>query len=239
MQNGRVRIVVRDTGAGLDPQQLAALFQPFNRLGREGGPESGSGIGLVLTKRLVEAMQGTIGVDSAPGQGSAFWIELHGADDGDVLPTYFAQQAPLSSTSSAAAPPPMATVLYVEDDLASIELVRAALGVRADVELLSASNGRLGVELARAHLPTVILMDNNMPELSGLEARAILQRDPRTAHIPVIALSASAPAAPVDGMESPGYFRRLVKPFDVRELLGVLDEALRVARARAQDFSRS
>jgi CheY-like chemotaxis protein len=140
----------------------------------------------------------------------------------------------------AAAPPSgataagIATVLCVEDNPANLRLVQEVLAARADVQLLSASNGRLGVELARAHAPDVILMDNNMPELSGREAQAILRNDPRTASIPVIALTASAMPEAIDRALAAGFFRYLTKPFNVGELMAALDDALKHARANAR-----
>jgi PAS domain S-box-containing protein len=230
----RVRITVQDTGTGMAPAQVEALFQPFNRLGQESGSAEGTGIGLVLTKRMVELMGGEIGVHSAPGLGSVFWIELPGASALGELPT--GEPPPAFSTTGSGiagdAANAMATVLCVEDNPASLRLVQEVLASRPDVQLLSASNGRLGVELARMHLPAVILMDNNMPEMSGREAHAILRNDPRTADIPVIALSANATAGAAENGQAAGFFRYLTKPFDVDKLLVAVDDALELARSR-------
>jgi len=229
--SGRIRIAVHDTGPGLRPEQIAALFEPFNRLGQEASSTQGSGIGLVITRRLVELMGGEIGVDSSAGAGSVFWVELPSAA------VHIAAGAASTHAVGAAAPPTgataegIATVLCVEDNPANLRLVQEVLAARADVQLLSASNGRLGVELARVHAPDVILMDNNMPELSGREAQAILRNDPRTANIPVIALTASAMPEAIDRALAAGFFRYLTKPFDVRELMAALDDALKHARA--------
>ena len=232
--SGRIRIAVHDTGPGLRPEQIAALFEPFNRLGQEASSTQGSGIGLVITRRLVELMGGEIGVDSSAGAGSVFWVELPSAA------VHIAAGAASTHAVGAAAPPTgataegIATVLCVEDNPANLRLVQEVLAARADVQLLSASNGRLGVELARAHAPDVILMDNNMPELSGREAQAILRNDPRTANIPVIALTASAMPEAIDRALAAGFFRYLTKPFDVGELMAALDDALKHARANAR-----
>ncbi|RQP21429.1 ATP-binding protein [Piscinibacter terrae] len=231
----RVRIAVHDTGIGLRPEQIDLLFQPFNRLGQEFGATEGTGIGLVVTRRLVELMGGEIGVESTPGVGSVFWIELRADED---MPSATAQPLPAApavrvgmEADSAVSHAKVRTVLCVEDNPASLRLVQEVLAGRSDVQLLSASNGRLGVELARAHLPAVILMDNNMPEMSGREAHAILRNDPRTANIPVIALSADAMRRSVENGMAAGFFRYLTKPVDVEQLLKAVDEALGQAGA--------
>ena len=230
----RVRISVRDSGIGLRADQIDALFQPFNRLGQEAGTAEGTGIGLVVTKRLIELMGGAIGAASTPGRGSEFWVELRA---GDAAQESMSAVAPTTahagtSTDEASTAAQVATVLCVEDNPASLKLVQEVLASRADVQLLSASNGRLGVELARAHLPSVILMDNNMPEMSGREAQAILRNDPRTAGIPIIALSASAMVGAADSGTAAGFFRYLTKPFDVADLLAALDDALKLVASR-------
>jgi CheY-like chemotaxis protein len=221
-----LHLAVRDTGAGLRPEQLAALFQPFNRLGQEGGTQEGTGIGLVVTKRLVELMDGRIGVDSEPGRGSEFWIELPLA-----AAQHPAGPGPQDDTAVANAPAELATVLCVEDNPTNLQLVEAILMSRPGLRLLTARDGETGVALARAHRPQVILMDNHMPGMSGHEAQALLHSDPATAHIPVIALTADAmPEAVQQGLAA-GYFRYLTKPVAPAELLRAVDEALAQARS--------
>ena len=227
----QVRINVRDTGQGLQPEQLEALFQPFNRLGQEGGPEQGTGIGLVVTQRLVELMSGRIGVHSTPGQGSVFWVELQ-ASDLPVLPRAETDWGALTELAAPRKGEPPATVLYVEDNPASLRLVEELLKTRSDVRLLSANDGRAGVNMALTEQPDVILMDNNMPKMSGREAQSILKLDPRTAHIPVIALTANAmPDAAASGLAA-GFFRYLTKPLPATLLMDALDSALAIARER-------
>ncbi|MDR7269433.1 signal transduction histidine kinase/ActR/RegA family two-component response regulator [Pelomonas saccharophila] len=227
-----VRLAVQDSGQGLQPEQVQALFQPFNRLGQEGGSEQGTGIGLVVTQRLVELMGGRIGVDSTPGEGSVFWVDLQ-ASDQPALPreaTDWGALTQLPAATPARSGP--ATVLYVEDNPASLKLVEEMLAARGGIRLLSAGNGQLGVEMAREHQPDVILMDNNMPTMTGREAQAVLKLDPRTAHIPVIALTANAmPEAAASGLAA-GFYRYLTKPLDPRRLLEALDSALATARRR-------
>ena len=221
-----VRIDVRDGGPGLQPEQVTQLFEAFNRLGRSSqGPDAveGTGLGLVVTRHLVELMGGRIGVDSQPGVGSCFWFELAGSAVAPRAP------APNSAAAPASAQPgmrPERTVLLVEDDLPSQGLVRALLEHRPDLRLITASNGREGVALALAHAPQVILMDNRMPELTGREALQQLAGDPRTAHIPVIAISAGSEAMPTFDGEPVHWFRRIAKPFHQGDLLAAIDDAI-------------
>jgi len=225
---GRLRISVTDTGEGLAPDKLAQLFQPFNRLGQEASVEEGTGIGLVVAKRLVEWMGGVIGVESEVGKGSVFWIELElttgsqpvagAAGPADVVP------------AQAQADTPLRTLLYVEDNPANLMLVEDLVMRRPDIRLLSARDGSRGVEVARAALPDVILMDINLPGISGVDALRILAEDPATAHIPVIALSANAiPRDIAKGLEA-GFFRYLTKPIKVNEFMATLDVALKFAQ---------
>ena len=225
---GRVRIAVQDTGKGLDARQRALLFQPFNRLGQEAGPEEGTGIGLVVTKRLVELMDGEIGLTSTVDVGSVFWFELA---SGAGLTMHEAAQAgdtrrdPFSSTPAER----RRTVLYVEDNPANLRLVEEIVALRTDLRLISAAEGGLGVTMAQAHLPDVILMDLNLPGVGGVEALKLLAEDPRTGHIPVIALTASAMPRDVDAGLAMGFFRYLTKPLDVAVFLAALDDALAAA----------
>jgi len=226
---GKARIAVQDTGAGLTPEQLRALFQPFNRLGRDKSGIEGSGIGLALTKRLVELMGGTIGVHSTPGVGSTFWIDLRSAEPLKVALARVEPRLPTSGelTGAEAA---VATILCVDDNRANLALLTEALSLRADCLVLTASDGQAGVDMARTHSPDVILMDNNMPVMSGREAMRILREDPATADIPIIAVSAAAmPGSVSSGLEQ-GYFRYLVKPYDLVDLTDAIDAAIDVSR---------
>ena len=228
----RVRLTVRDTGSGLRPDQVDTLFQPFNRLGQEAGTEEGTGIGLVVTKRLIELMRGSIGVSSTPGVGSEFWVELPrvvaAARAADPA------QTELTVDGDGALPRRRATVLCVEDNQASLELVRHVLSLRPELELISATDGRRGVELAMQRRPQLILMDNNMPELTGRQAQAILRQNPDTAHIPVIALSADAMPKTVAEVMAAGYYGYVTKPIDVSELLAAIDRGLEFSRSHRE-----
>jgi PAS domain S-box-containing protein len=227
-ENQRLRIEVHDSGRGLAPEQLAQMFQPFNRLGQEAGIEEGTGIGLVVSKRLVELMRGEIGVESRVNVGSVFWIELDSTTD-----------SPLPDAAPDVARPQLApagrhvrTVLYVEDNPANLMLVQRLLERRPDIHLLTARDGLRGIEIARSAQPDVILMDINLPGISGLEALERLTADPATAHIPVVALSANAMPRDIDRGMKAGFFRYLTKPIRVNELMDALAVALQVAQAR-------
>ncbi len=226
-----IRISVRDTGAGLAPEQLAQLFQPFNRLGKEASAEEGTGIGLVVTKQLVELMGGAIGADSAVGVGSVFWIELS-LTTAPLLAVREAERAALERPQLPDGTP-LRTLLYVEDNPANLELVEQLIERRPDLRLLSAAEGRLGIEFARAYLPEVILMDINLPGISGIEVMKILRADPTTAHIPIIALSANAVPRDIEkGLEA-GFFSYLTKPIKVDQFMDALDVALRCSQTAA------
>ncbi|MEO8346855.1 MAG: ATP-binding protein [Betaproteobacteria bacterium] len=226
-----IRISVADTGVGLAPEQLSQLFQPFNRLGKEASAEEGTGIGLVVTKRLVELMGGTIGAESSVGVGSTFWVEftLTTAPRLGVLePEHAALARTLAPDGT-----PRQTVLYVEDNPANLELVEQLLARRKDLLLLTAADGSLGIEFARTYLPQVILMDINLPGISGIEAMKILNADPATSHIPIIALSANAVPRDIErGLEA-GFFSYITKPIKVREFMDALEVALIFSRTAA------
>jgi len=223
----RIRITVQDTGNGLRPEQVASLFQPFNRLGQEAGPIEGTGIGLVVTKRLVELMGGRIEVASTVGVGSQFTLYLRAADEADARLGGDSAFLPHATPQPAAGSP---LLLYVEDNPANLQLVEEIVRLRGDLRQMSAPDAQLGVELARAHDPQVILMDLNLPGLSGKDALSILRTDPATAHIPVVALTANAMAGDVARGLAAGFFRYVTKPIEVNALNAAIDDALRKSR---------
>ena len=226
-----IRISVVDTGKGLAADQLAQLFQPFNRLGKEAGAEEGTGIGLVVTKRLVELMGGSIGADSTVGTGSVFWFELN-LTTAPLLAIHEAEHEKLARPQLVDGTP-QRTVLYVEDNPANLELVEQLIARRSDLRLLSAADGNLGIEFARVYQPDVILMDINLPGISGLDAMKILRADPETAHIPIIALSANAVPHDIEKTLQAGFFDYLTKPIKVGLFMDTLDVALKVSQPGA------
>jgi PAS domain S-box-containing protein len=225
----RVRIGFHDTGMGLSEDKVAQLFQPFNRLGQEYGNEEGTGIGLVVSKRLVELMGGSIGAQSRVGVGSVFWIELNATS----MPRLITGKAVTPAAPAVCLQPGdcQQTLLYVEDNPANLMLIEKLIERRSDIRLVSARDGTRGVSIARECLPDAILMDINLPGISGIDAMKILRDDPLTSGIPVIALSANAMPRDIErGMEA-GFFKYLTKPIMVNELTAALDEALKISRS--------
>ncbi|WP_205792687.1 PAS domain-containing hybrid sensor histidine kinase/response regulator [Burkholderia sp. Ac-20353] len=230
----RVCVSVSDTGLGLSRAQLGQLFQPFNRLGQDAGTEEGTGIGLVVAKRLTELMGGTIGVESTVGKGSVFWIELDAAPLPEMATMDAAQLAtPAKGVAKEAGAEARAhTVLYVEDNPANLKLVGQLIARHADMRMLSAVTGQLGVELACTALPQVIVMDINLPDISGIEALRILRKNPATAGIPVVALSANAMPRDVEKGLKAGFFRYLTKPIKIDQFVHALGEAIAFAEGK-------
>lgn len=229
---GRLRVFIRDSGAGLAPEQLAQLFQPFNRLGQEDSAEEGTGIGLVVSKQLIELMDGAIGAESTVGVGSVFWIELNLADEPQPATADVTNPAPPHDAQTDA---PRRTLLYVEDNPANLRLVENLIARRPNLRLLTAMDGPRGIEAARASRPDVILIDINLPGMNGIEAMKILRADPATAHIPVVALSANAMPHDIENAMAAGFFRYLTKPINVTQFMETLDLALTVAQPASAD----
>ena len=228
---GRTRICVKDSGEGLPPDKLTQLFQPFNRLGQEANAEEGTGIGLVVAKRLIELMGGVIGAESTVGKGSVFWIEMNLT--AEPQPAAGAAELMAVAQAQVQADAQLRTLLYVEDNPANLMLVEDLIARRPDIRLLTARDGNRGIEIARASRPDVILMDINLPGISGIKALRILAEDPATAHIPVIALSANAMPHDIEkGLEA-GFFRYLTKPIKVNEFMDTLDVALKFAKTQS------
>jgi signal transduction histidine kinase len=220
----RIRLSVSDSGAGLSPEKLAQLFQPFNRLGQECGEEEGTGIGLVVAKRLVELMGGILGVESTVGVGSVFWFELLlaeetliSAEDGSLIPVVRNDEA--CGTR-------LHTLLYIEDNPANLKLVEQIIARHPNIRLLTASDAISGIGIAREFLPDIVLTDINLSGISGIEAMKLLHSDPLTAQIPVIAVSANAMPIDIEEGLAEGFFRYITKPIKVTEFMEALNEAL-------------
>ncbi|MEM5505845.1 PAS domain S-box protein [Shewanella frigidimarina] len=226
-----MRFSVRDTGEGLSVEQLGQLFQPFNRLGQEANNQEGTGIGLVVSKRLVESMGGVIGVQSTVGVGSVFWFELKRTDE--PVSNFADSAIMVTETLQYEDSERLQTLLYVEDNPANLMLVENIISRRPNLRFLSAADAIQGIEMAHTHQPDVILMDINLPGISGLIALKILRESPITASIPVVALSANAIPRDIEKGLDAGFFHYLTKPLRINEFLKTLDIALEYANKSA------
>jgi PAS domain S-box-containing protein len=234
--DGRLRFSVRDTGPGIPHEQQAQLFVPFSRLGAERSGVEGTGVGLALSKQLVELMSGAIGVDSAPGHGSTFWVELQTADEAGPRRARLPSKTPVLSETgprTAAAPggagpggEPELVVLHVEDDESNAALVALVLARRPRVRLVSAVEARLGLELARQHRPQLVLLDLHLPDLSGDELLARFKAMPELADTRVVVVSADATPGRIRRVLDLGVEAYLTKPVDVEALLQLVDDQL-------------
>jgi len=220
---GRVRVLVADTGVGIPADKHDKLFQPFQRAGQETGPIEGTGIGLVITKRLAELMGGKVGFRSTPGVGSEFWVDLEVRAKGTTpLPP---GPAP-AQKRTALGGEERKVVVYVEDNPANVTFMRDALGEFDGLELVTAPTAEMGIELARGRRPDVIIMDINLPGISGFEALRLLRGDPTTKDIPVVALTAAASERDRQRGLQAGFYRYLTKPVKLDELVASLEGLL-------------
>lgn len=224
--SGRIRISIKDTGAGLTEDQLAQLFQPFNRLGQEGGMEEGTGIGLVVAKRLVELMHGDMGVESTLGEGSLFWVEFAAVDVQEKYRADKINQAVMPRQTAHGSR--TYTVLYIEDNQANMSLVEKVVARISHIRLITAVDGALGVSTARKLLPDLILMDINLPGINGFEALKMLKEDALTTDIPVIALSANVMLLDIEKALVAGFYSYITKPIKVDQLSNTLNLAFRL-----------
>ena len=217
----RIRIAVADTGPGIARESLSKLFTPFERL--DCGPEvQGTGLGLALSRSLVEAMGGTLEVESTPGEGSTFTIELARGEPVAVAEASTEERELIAARSYDGE----RRLLYIEDTAANVRLVEQILESRPSVRVLPAGMGRLGLELAAEHQPDLILLDLHLPDIGGEQVLARLQADERTRQIPVVILSADATERSRGPLLDDGARAYLTKPIGVRDLLGVVDEYL-------------
>ncbi|MDO8892110.1 MAG: PAS domain S-box protein [Sulfurimicrobium sp.] len=222
---GRIRINVRDSGRGIPSDAMTRLFKPFERIGSPYDGIEGTGIGLALAKKLTEAMDGVIGVESMDGEGSTFWIELPLAAAEIPIPAMESKAAEhiVRATSR--------TLLYIEDNPANLRLVKKIIAGRSGLALLDAHTAELGLEIARAFQPDIILLDINLPGMDGYEALRDLQNNPATCHIPVIAITANAMERDVERGLAAGFVDYLTKPIQIPRFFALLDELLEPARS--------
>ena len=222
---GRVRVCVADTGPGIPPENLSRLFVAFDRLGAEHTGVQGTGLGLALTKRLIEAMGGAVGVQSTPGEGTTFWMELPQAES--LLDLHARQRrdknrAPLAMEKLAAG----RTILYIEDNLSNLALIEHLLADHREIRLVTAMLGHLGLDLARRERPDLILLDLHLPDIPGWEVLAELQKDERTSGIPVVAVSADATPRQIERLMKAGARAYLTKPLEVDRFHKMLRQML-------------
>jgi PAS domain S-box-containing protein len=219
LADGRIEVAVADTGHGMSAEQLERLFEPFDRLGAEGTNVEGTGLGLSLSKGLMEAMAGAISAESEPGAGTTIRIQLDGAEEPGEAATA-RTNAPVAANET----PREAhmTVVYIEDNLSNLKLVEQVLEHLPRVRLIPAMQGKLGIDLIRQHQPDLILLDLHLPDLHGRDVLEQLKRDPATAAIPAVVLSADATPAQVERLLAAGAAGYLTKPIDVESLLNTV-----------------
>jgi PAS domain S-box-containing protein len=224
-RDDQVRVLISDTGPGIAAEDLPKLFSPFERLDANERNIDGTGIGLALTKRLIESQGGQVGVESHVGQGSTFWIELPLAEN----PEGYLQSLPAPAElpdPPREQKPARSTVLYIEDNVSNYTLVESIFKQYPHVRLIAAMQGKLGLEMARRHLPEFILLDLQLPDIKGDEVLRRLQADPATQDIPVIMLSADATKSQTERLLALGVREYLTKPLDVRRFLNVVNGLL-------------
>jgi PAS domain S-box-containing protein len=227
---GRVRIVVADTGPGIPAEKVSRLFTAFDRLGTESTVE-GTGLGLALSKRLVEAMSGAIGIETTVGTGSTFWIELPRAES--QLDTLCAIAEDASASPAPNAPRKRGRILYVEDNLSNLTLMERILERHARVQLTHAMSGGHALGLARLQRPDLILLDLHLPDVSGEEVLSQLREDTVCRNIPVVMISADATPGQIDRVIAGGAYAYVTKPLDLKIFIALLDEVLDLKEAAA------
>jgi PAS domain S-box-containing protein len=217
-----LRIKVADTGRGIFPENIAKMFTPFERLDVEDAGIEGAGLGLSLSKHLIEAMGGKIGVVSVRGKGTTFWVELPLVQHPPAA-TVRRLEERIPTTAELPRVTAPRTLLYIEDNLSNLRLVERILARRPEVKLVSAMQGSIGLELARQHRPDLILLDMHLPDIQGEEVLRQLHADPGTACIPIIMISADATEHQIERLRAAGANDYLTKPIDVRRFLSVVD----------------
>jgi signal transduction histidine kinase/CheY-like chemotaxis protein len=219
---GRLRLRVEDTGAGIPAALMDRLFEPFERLGAEGRQVEGTGLGLALSRQLMNLMGGDIGADSREGEGSTFWVELAVAQPPEGQDAAPADEDNWRLARAAG----RRRLLLVEDNLANLKVIQALLSAREHIELLPAMTGRLGLELAREHRPDLILLDQHLPDVTGAEVLQRLKADPGTRDVPVVVVSADATPGQIGRMLDLGAAEYVTKPLDIPRFLEIVDRIL-------------
>lgn len=227
----RVRILVRDTGIGIPAGRLDEIFQPFNRVGAEDSEIEGTGIGLTITRRLIEMMGGTVDVESTLGEGSVFWIELP-RDAVDNTTRIHAGTSSGWNMAGGPGSPDGLTVLYIEDNPANIKLVSQILGRIPHIHLLTAHTAELGIELALARRPALILLDINMPGMDGYQVLEVFKADASLKDVPVVAITANAMPRDIQRGREAGFVQYLTKPLDVPQFYVMVDQLLGASRSQ-------
>jgi CheY-like chemotaxis protein len=215
-----LRVGVHDTGPGIPAHRREELFLPFSRLGADQSEVEGTGLGLALSKTLIEAMGGGLSVESEEGQGSTFWVDLVLTPDPLELPVAEGTSHPVPQLGRLAARP--ISILYIEDNRANLTLIEDLLAAYPEVTLLSATRGRAGLEMARAGPPDLILLDLHLPDMPGEDVLAELSALPGTRDVPVVVISADATAERVEQLSSRGARDYLTKPLDLDQLVTVM-----------------
>jgi len=233
----RLRLTVTDTGLGIEPGQLELLFVPFERLGSEQLGVEGSGLGLPLSKRLAEAMGGTLEVTSTVGVGSSFSVQLP-LVEGPLEQAERQRDQPPPEQEQPSPAGPALTVLCIEDNLSNLQLVERVLGRRPRVKLISAMRPQLGLDLASQHRPDLVPLDLHLPDMPGMEVLRRLRAGPKTADVPVVILTADATPGLISRLLEQGARALLTKPLDVTELLALVD-AIAEEQERADASSPS
>jgi PAS domain S-box-containing protein len=218
----RLRITVTDTGAGIAPAKLALLFQPFERLGAEQTEVEGTGLGLALSRRLAEAMGGTLGVTSEVDRGSTFWVELARTDGAAARPVADSPE----HVETAPAPDTTGVVLYIEDNRSNVRLMERVLERRPGVRLLNAGRGEEGLKMAKALQPDLIFLDLHLPDMSGEDVLRLLWEDAALRRIPVVILSADATPSQTRRLKAGGAIDYLTKPLEIGQVVRVVDQSL-------------
>ena len=219
--NARIRISIKDTGPGISAEEISKLFTPFERLGADKTNSEGTGLGLAVVKLLMDAMGGTIGVQSMPGMGSTFWIELPETEK----PIIGSLPAEPASTKEAPIQYSFGSILYIEDNFLHIRLIeQILLSYRSNINLIAVPNGEEAIEKAVENSPRLILLDLNLSSISGEEVLANLQNDKRTKSIPVVIISTDAAPDQIDKLLKAGASHYLTKPVRIAEFLNVVDQ---------------